>query len=104
MSNKIVIHEQTLRIQYQNGMSVKRIADLHGVTDKTVMRNLKEYNIKRINKLLTLISKKKLEQLYCDYNWTISKIARRYKVNRRTVDRALMLTNLKKSRAKGNGN
>ncbi|MGE4321025.1 MAG: hypothetical protein AB7E61_06235 [Acholeplasmataceae bacterium] len=94
MSNKIIVHEKTLKIQYQNGMSVRKIAELHNVSQDVVRTNLKDFGIKRINKLLQKITKKKLEQLYCDNNWSINKIANRYDVKWETVHQAIIKCDL----------
>ncbi len=104
MSNKIVLHEQTLRIQYHNGMKVDKIAALHNVSTDVVKSNLKNYGIKRLNKLMQKVNKSKLKKLYCDDNLSINQISKRYKVKWETTEKALIECGLLKSRAKEIGN
>lgn len=91
---KLELHDKTILYQYQNGISISKIAKLHYVSEDTVYRRLRKMNINVQSPFMRLISKKKLIDLYIDRKWAISTIAKKYNVAYKTVRKALIKYNI----------
>jgi len=86
---RIELHDKTILYQYQNGLSVQRIAEVHFVSQDTIYRRLKKMNAIVSNPLKRIVSKEKLNELYNLKKWSISAIARKYKVSYNTVRKTM---------------
>jgi len=104
MNKKIELHKDTIRIQYENGKSVKEIADLHFVSDSTVYRHLREMKLKLEHPFLRDGNKDKLKKMYVDRRYSIREISKKCNVSRKTVIEALNRFELRKlNPSKGKG-
>jgi transposase len=104
MNKKIELHKDTIRIQYDNGKSVKEIADLHYVHPMTVYRHLKEMKIQLVHPFLRDGNKDKLKKMYVDRKYSIREISKRCNVSRKIVIDAIKKFEIKRlNPSKGKG-
>lgn len=93
-AKKIDLHDKTILYQYQNGMSISKIAELSYVSERSIYRKLKELNINIQSPFMRTISKNRLINLYVNRRWSISSIARKHHVSYKTVRKALTKYNI----------
>jgi transposase len=89
-AKKIELHNKTILYQYQNGMSINRIATLHYVSEDTVYRRLRKMGVNIQSPFMRSIDTNKLKKLYVERKWSISAIAKKYHVSYKTVKKALL--------------
>jgi transposase len=93
-AKRIDLHDKTILYQYQNGITIKKIAALNYVSQDTIYRRLKKMNAVVNNPFKRLVSKEKLIELYNKKKWSISAIASKYKVSYKTVRKTMKDYNL----------
>jgi len=93
-AKKIEIHNKTILYQYQNGMSISRIASLHYVSEDTVYRRLRKMGVNIQSPFMRSIDKNKLNNLYVKRRWSISAIAKKHNVSYKSVRKALSKYNI----------
>lgn len=101
---KIPLHDETIRIQYANGLSIQEIADRHYVSYRTIYRKLKELNIKIQTAFFRKVTEKELTKLYIDKKHSVDSLSKKYKVSKKTMIKALNIYGIKKlNPSKGKG-
>lgn len=88
-AKKIELHSKTILYQYQNGMSISKIAELNYVSQMSIYRKLKEMNVNIVSPFMRVIDKKRLISLYVEKKWSISSIAKKHNVSYKSVRKAL---------------
>lgn len=88
-AKRIELLDKTIIYQYFNGIPIKKIADLHFASERTIYRRLHEMMVDKKNPFMRLVSKEKLSELYVNKNLSIESIARKYKVSYKIVKTAL---------------
>lgn len=93
-AKKLELNHKTILYQYQNGMSISKIAELNYISQMSVYRRLKEMNIDVQSPFMRMIDKNKLVNLYIERRWSISSIAKKHNVSYKSVRKALSKYNI----------
>lgn len=93
-AKKLELNDKTILYQYQNGMSINRIAELNYISLMSVYRKLREMNVRIESPFMRTIDKNKLTNMYIERRWSISSIAKKHNVSYKTVRKALSKYNI----------
>jgi predicted DNA-binding protein YlxM (UPF0122 family) len=104
MNKKIELHEQTIRVQYDNGLTPKEIAERHYVSVPAIYEKLRELKIKIEHPFLRQGNYTKLKKMYLDKKYSIREISRKCNVSQQLVSKALKKFEIKRlNPSKGKG-
>jgi transposase len=88
-AKRLELHDKTILYQYQNGLSISKIAELSYVSERSIYRKLKEMNVKLQTPFMRVMSKERLIDLYTDRKRSISSIAKKFNVSYKTVRKTM---------------
>jgi len=93
-AKRIDLGDKAILYQYQNGISISKIAELSYVSKDTIYRRLRKMNIEIQSTFMQLINRNKLSGMYIDRRLSISSIAKKHGVSSKTVKKALLKYNI----------
>lgn len=93
-AKRIDLGDKIILYQYQNGMSISKIADLNYVSKKTIYRRLEQLGVVSKHRILNKISKQDLQYNYQELNMSISSLSQKYKTSKYYIRQALSKYNI----------
>ena len=93
-AKRIELNDKNIIQQYENGLSISKIAALNYVSERTIYRRLEQLGVVRNHKIFRKLSKQDLQHNYCEKNMSISSLSQKYKTSKYSIRQALKNYNI----------